>query len=162
MRRPPRKSTLTQQQKNNKRQRATQDQLVLLEIEFNKNPTPTAATRERIASDINMTERSVQIWFQNRYVLPGIVFVSLSLLTQDSRAKIKMLAKKSIETGEGCDSIPESMRHYLAMQFDPNKPGARDPFGRTGAYGPPSMYANETNPSGKVGMLMALSDPTTR
>lgn len=65
-RRPPRKSTLTQQQKNNKRQRATQDQLVLLEVEFNKNPTPTAATRERIASDINMTERSVQIWFQNR------------------------------------------------------------------------------------------------
>ncbi|KAI2694576.1 transcriptional regulator family: Homeodomain [Penicillium roqueforti] len=131
-RRPPRKSTLTQQQKNNKRQRATQDQLVLLEIEFNKNPTPTAATRERIASDINMTERSVQIWFQNR------------------RAKIKMLAKKSIETGEGCDSIPESMRHYLAMQFDPNKAGARDPFGRVGAYGQPSMYANETSPSGKV------------
>ena len=90
------------------------------------------------------------------------MFVFLFLLTQDSRAKIKMLAKKSIETGEGCDSIPESMRHYLAMQFDPNKPGARDPFGRTGAYGPPSMYANETNPSGKVGMLIALSDPITR
>jgi len=67
VRRPPRKSTLTQQQKNQKRQRATQEQLVLLEVEFNKNPTPTAATRERIASEINMTERSVQIWFQNRY-----------------------------------------------------------------------------------------------
>lgn len=67
-RRPPRKSTLTQQQRNNKRQRATQDQLVTLEVEFNKNPTPTAATRERIAADINMTERSVQIWFQNRWV----------------------------------------------------------------------------------------------
>lgn len=65
-RRPPRKSTLTQQQKNHKRQRATQDQLVTLEVEFNKNPTPTAATRERIADEINMTERSVQIWFQNR------------------------------------------------------------------------------------------------
>ncbi|KAF3389486.1 Homeobox protein HOY1 [Penicillium rolfsii] len=131
-RRPPRKSTLTQQQKNNKRQRATQDQLVTLEVEFNKNPTPTAATRERIAADINMTERSVQIWFQNR------------------RAKIKMLAKKSIETGEGCDSIPESMRHYLAMQFDPSKPGTRDPFGRAPGYGTPGMYANEANPSGKV------------
>lgn len=67
-RRPPRKSTLTQQQKNQKRQRATQDQLVTLEVEFNKNPTPTAAVRERIAQDINMTERSVQIWFQNRSV----------------------------------------------------------------------------------------------
>jgi hypothetical protein len=67
-RRPPRKSTLTQQQKNQKRQRATQDQLVTLEVEFNKNPTPTAMVRERIASEINMTERSVQIWFQNRSV----------------------------------------------------------------------------------------------
>lgn len=42
----------------------------MLEVEFNKNPTPTAATRERIANDINMTERSVQIWFQNRYDEP--------------------------------------------------------------------------------------------
>lgn len=65
-RRPPRKSTLTQQQKNQKRQRATQDQLTTLEMEFNKNPTPTAQVRERIAEEINMTERSVQIWFQNR------------------------------------------------------------------------------------------------
>lgn len=67
-RRPPRKSTLTQQQKNQKRQRATQDQLTTLELEFNKNPTTTATVRERIAEEINMTERSVQIWFQNRYV----------------------------------------------------------------------------------------------
>jgi len=65
-RRPPRKSTLTQQQKNQKRQRATQDQLVTLEQEFARNATPTAATRERIANEISMTERSVQIWFQNR------------------------------------------------------------------------------------------------
>jgi len=65
-RRPPRKSTLTQQQKNQKRQRATQDQLATLEMEFNKNPTPTGPVRDRIAEEINMTERSVQIWFQNR------------------------------------------------------------------------------------------------
>lgn len=65
-RRPPRKSTLTQQQKNQKRQRATQDQLATLEVEFNKNPTPALPVRERIAQDISMTERSVQIWFQNR------------------------------------------------------------------------------------------------
>ena len=58
---------MTQQQKNQKRQRATQDQLSTLEMEFNKNPTPTANVRERIAEEINMTERSVQIWFQNRY-----------------------------------------------------------------------------------------------
>ncbi|CRG83117.1 hypothetical protein PISL3812_00465 [Talaromyces islandicus] len=133
-RRPQRKSTLTQQQKNQKRQRATQDQLVTLELEFNKNPTPTAAVRERIAQEINMTERSVQIWFQNR------------------RAKIKMIAKKSIETGEDCDTIPDSMRHYLAMQFDLHKPGARDLFGRAsgmGGFGS-NGFAGEAGPSGKV------------
>ena len=78
-RRPPRKSTLTQQQKNQKRQRATQDQLSLLEVEFNKSPTPTQQVREQIAQQINMTERSVQIWFQNRLVLQCSHLVDVSL-----------------------------------------------------------------------------------
>ncbi|KAK2799528.1 hypothetical protein FQN51_006842 [Onygenales sp. PD_10] len=130
-RRPPRKSTLTQQQKNQKRQRATQDQLVTLEMEFNKNPTPTAAVRERIADEINMTERSVQIWFQNR------------------RAKIKMIAKKGIETGEDCDAIPESMRQYLALHFDPSKAHARNLFNRGPGYGPNDSM-NEPASSGKI------------
>ncbi|KAK9321230.1 hypothetical protein V1517DRAFT_327114 [Lipomyces orientalis] len=93
-----RKSTLTQQQKNNKRQRATTEQLAILETEFGINPAPNGKTRLRIAEQINMTERSVQIWFQNR------------------RAKIKLLAKKSIETGGDTDLIPDSMKHYLAVQ----------------------------------------------
>lgn len=99
-----------------------------------------------------MTERSVQIWFQNRLVEDGSGLFLIVCTNRDyRRAKIKMLAKKSIETGEGCDSIPESMRQYLAMQFDPSKAGARDPFGRTGAYGASGAYPNESAPSGKVG-----------
>ncbi|KAG8530336.1 uncharacterized protein KY384_004838 [Bacidia gigantensis] len=136
-RRPPRKSTLTQQQKNQKRQRATQDQLITLEVEFNKNPTPTATVRERIASEISMTERSVQIWFQNR------------------RAKIKLLAKKSIETGEDCDAIPESMRQYLANQaLESGKPLTRDFLGRStnqmSTYGGGGMYFGDPSTSGKI------------
>ncbi|KAF2466058.1 homeo protein [Lindgomyces ingoldianus] len=135
-RRPPRKSTLTQQQKNQKRQRATQDQLVTLEVEFNKNPTPTAAVRERIANEINMTERSVQIWFQNR------------------RAKIKNIAKKSIENGDDCNDIPESMRRYLALQaMESGKSLGRDFLGRNGgsmaAYGS-GMLLNTDTSSSKV------------
>ncbi|PBP27982.1 putative homeobox protein HOY1 [Diplocarpon rosae] len=135
-RRPPRKSTLTQQQKNQKRQRATQDQLVTLEMEFNKNPTPTATVRERIAEDINMTERSVQIWFQNR------------------RAKIKLMAKKSIETGEDCDAIPESMRQYLAIQaMEPGKSMGGNFLGRSGLTpygGAGMMMEGDQGPQGKV------------
>jgi hypothetical protein len=134
-RRPPRKSTLTQQQKNQKRQRATQDQLTTLELEFSKNPTPTANVREKIAEEINMTERSVQIWFQNR------------------RAKIKLLAKKSIETGEDIDSIPESMRAYLAMQAMESGKGLGGAFlGRTGLvpYGSSMMLGGDQGGQGKV------------
>ncbi|KAJ3473450.1 hypothetical protein NLG97_g10301 [Lecanicillium saksenae] len=133
--RPPRKSTLTQQQKNQKRQRATQDQLATLEVEFNKNPTPTANVRERIAEEINMTERSVQIWFQNR------------------RAKIKLLAKKSLETGEDIDSIPESMRAYLAMQaMESGKSLGGSYLGRTGLvpFGHGNMLLGEQAGPGKV------------
>ncbi|KAK4951101.1 hypothetical protein LTR66_013896 [Elasticomyces elasticus] len=136
-RRPPRKSTLTQQQKNQKRQRATQDQLLTLEVEFNKNPTPTAAVREKIAQEINMTERSVQIWFQNR------------------RAKIKNIAKKSIESGEDCDIIPDSMRRYLAMQaLESGKGGLGALMGRNGGfatYGGGALCLNADSTSGKVG-----------
>ncbi|KAF8243261.1 hypothetical protein K440DRAFT_562265 [Wilcoxina mikolae CBS 423.85] len=133
-RRPPRKSTLTQQQKNQKRQRATQEQLITLEAEFNKNPTPTAVVRERIAQEINMTERSVQIWFQNR------------------RAKIKTLAKKSIETGEDCDAIPECMRQYLALQaMESGKGFAYMDRSRMSAYGNGNMLMpQETQPQGKI------------
>ncbi|KAF2646405.1 homeo protein [Massarina eburnea CBS 473.64] len=135
-RRPPRKSTLTQQQKNQKRQRATQDQLVTLEVEFNKNPTPTAATRERIASEINMTERSVQIWFQNR------------------RAKIKNIAKKSIENGDDCNDIPESMRRYLALQaMESGKSMGTSFLGRAGGAMAPygsGMLLNTDTSSSKV------------
>lgn len=61
-----RKSTLTQQQKNKKRQRATPQQLSVLRSEFIINSTPNAKTREEIGKKIDMTERSVQIWFQNK------------------------------------------------------------------------------------------------
>ena len=136
-RRPPRKSTLTQQQKNQKRQRATQDQLLTLEIEFEKNPTPTAVVRERIANDINMTERSVQIWFQNR------------------RAKIKNLVKKSIENGEDSNEIPESMRRYLAMQaMESGKPLGREMIGRGYGFSGSGMLMNAETNSSKVGKFI--------
>ena len=153
-RRPPRKSTLTQQQKNQKRQRATQDQLVTLEMEFNKNPTPTATVRERIAEDINMTERSVQIWFQNRSVSCECAIKQTRLTRNIRRAKIKLMAKKSIETGEGCD-IPESMRQYLAIQeMESGKSLGGNFFGRSNMvpYGSGSLFMGADNGTqGKVG-----------
>ena len=62
---------ITQQQINKKRQRASPEQLIVLEDEFTSNPSPNAKMRELISKQIDMTERSVQIWFQNRYGCPA-------------------------------------------------------------------------------------------
>lgn len=68
-----------------------------------------------------------------------------------------MLAKKSIETGEDCDSIPESMRQLLALQaMESGKPFPRQLLGRPGGpvapYGSGNMMmAGDPNGTGKVG-----------
>lgn len=82
----------------------------------------------------------------------------------DRRAKIKLLAKKSIETGEDCDAIPDSMRQYLALQAtESGKPFVRDFFGRSngmGSYGNGGMVMSaESNGPRKVGKQSALSNP---
>ena len=86
-----------------------------------------------------------------------------TLLTHEPRrAKIKLLAKKSIETGEDCDSIPESMRAYLAIQeFQNGKPNARDFYGSLGrapgtmnAHGGGMLMNADSSSPGKVGRLI--------
>ena len=72
------------------------------------------------------------------------------------RAKIKLLAKKSIETGEDCDAIPESMRQYLAIQaMESGKSLGGNFLGRSGLmpYGSGSlMMGGDQGAQGKVGM----------
>ena len=74
------------------------------------------------------------------------------------RAKIKMLAKKSIDGSEDIDGIPESMRQLLAMQaMEAGRPFPRQLMGRPGGpmaqYGSGGMLMNgDPNASGKVGM----------
>lgn len=59
--------------------------------------------------------------------------LSINLANICRRAKIKLLAKKSLETGEDIDSIPESMRAYLAMQAMESGKGLGGSYlGRTG------------------------------
>jgi hypothetical protein len=61
----PKKNALTQQDRNKKRTRATPQQLEVLRRAFETNTQPTLQQREDIGQQIDMTPRSVQIWFQN-------------------------------------------------------------------------------------------------
>ncbi|KAJ1923270.1 hypothetical protein IWQ60_005992 [Tieghemiomyces parasiticus] len=48
------------------RQRTTRKQFKLLEDVFIKDPKPSAAIRRELGERLDMTARSVQVWFQNR------------------------------------------------------------------------------------------------
>lgn len=60
-----------------KRTRATAEQLSVLEETFAVNVSPNSKLRKQLAEKLGMTERSIQIWFQNR------------------RAKVKHIQKKA-------------------------------------------------------------------
>ncbi|OZJ03465.1 hypothetical protein BZG36_02725 [Bifiguratus adelaidae] len=49
-----------------KRTRANPEQLAVLENTFAENSSPTSRMREHLAAQLGMSERSIQIWFQNR------------------------------------------------------------------------------------------------
>jgi len=51
---------------NRRRSRATPEQLAILEATFEKNTSPNSKLREVLAEKVHMSERSIQIWFQNR------------------------------------------------------------------------------------------------
>ncbi|KAJ3151552.1 hypothetical protein HDU89_001995 [Geranomyces variabilis] len=65
--------------KAKKRARATPEQLAILEETFLTNTSPNAKLREILAGKVHMTERSIQIWFQNR------------------RAKVKLMQKRAAQ-----------------------------------------------------------------
>ena len=79
----------------------------------------------------------------------------VSTLTCSRRAKIKNIAKKSIEDGGDCNDIPESMRRYLALQaMDQGKSIGANFLGRAGGSMAPygsGMLLNTDTSSSKVG-----------
>ncbi|TPX59115.1 hypothetical protein SpCBS45565_g07813 [Spizellomyces sp. 'palustris'] len=104
-----------------KRSRATPEQLAILEETFLTNTSPNAKLREILATKVNMTERSIQIWFQNR------------------RAKVKLMQKRAAQ--QAAQEQAMRTQTYLAAAY-----GMRPPFYPTfsmpyGAYGqmPPKM-----------------------
>lgn len=77
-----------------KRTRATPEQLAVLEETFVSNTSPNSKVREQLAEKLNMSERSIQIWFQNR------------------RAKVKTIQKRAHQLQE------EAMKaQFLATGF---------------------------------------------
>lgn len=50
------------------RRKTSPEQLKVLEHWFNVNPKPDNHLREWLATELGMTKRNIQVWFQNRYL----------------------------------------------------------------------------------------------
>ncbi|KAG2182642.1 hypothetical protein INT44_005621, partial [Umbelopsis vinacea] len=126
-----------------KRTRTTLNQLRVLEETFTERPSPDSKLRKQLSDDLGMSERSIQIWFQNR------------------RAKVKLLKKRAKMKEEqqvsakkaSCSLPPSSKRPVDKPMAQPNNVqpprsvAARVPFHRAWSYDmakdmpPPVVYS---------------------
>jgi hypothetical protein len=80
-----------------KRTRASTEQLLVLESVFERNVSPNTKLRKKLAEQLQMRERSIQIWFQNR------------------RAKVKHMQRKAQIQMEHA-AIQAQLQHYHEQQ----------------------------------------------
>ncbi|ORZ09186.1 hypothetical protein BCR42DRAFT_455117 [Absidia repens] len=81
-----------------KRTRATAEQLSVLEDTFAANVSPNSKLRKELSERLQMSERSIQIWFQNR------------------RAKVKHMQKRAQMQMQQA-SIRAQLYHYHQQQY---------------------------------------------
>ncbi|KAI9026660.1 hypothetical protein CLU79DRAFT_59466 [Phycomyces nitens] len=81
-----------------KRTRASAEQLAVLEDTFAVNVSPNSKLRKQLAERLQMSERSIQIWFQNR------------------RAKVKHMQKRAQMQMQQA-SIRAQLYHYQQQQY---------------------------------------------
>lgn len=104
----------------NKRARATPEQIAYLEASFNNNPMPNCKIREVIAQRIGMSERSIQIWFQNRRAKVKLAQRKAHIALQEEALRQHYLAARG---GQGFPDMP-----YLKQPAIPGVPGVPSPF----------------------------------
>ncbi|ODV96753.1 hypothetical protein PACTADRAFT_1338 [Pachysolen tannophilus NRRL Y-2460] len=88
-----------------KRRRTSPNELSVLQQEFEIGHTPNRARRQVIASKVNMTEKAVQIWFQNKR--------QAIRKQKSSQTSTIMLPEKSELLGNSSDSTSPISSHSL-------------------------------------------------
>ncbi|KAI8916577.1 hypothetical protein DFJ77DRAFT_418827, partial [Powellomyces hirtus] len=109
-----------------KRARATPEQLAILEETFLTQTSPNAKLREILASKVNMTERSIQIWFQNR------------------RAKVKLMQKRAAQ--HAAQEQAHRAQSYLAATYGMHG-GYYNPYGTGFPFSPYGQQAIQPRPA---------------
>ncbi|ORX62361.1 homeobox-domain-containing protein [Hesseltinella vesiculosa] len=109
-----------------KRTRATPEQLAVLEDTFAANVSPNSKLRKQLSERLQMSERSIQIWFQNR------------------RAKVKHMQKRAQMQMQQA-SIRAQLYHYHQQQYG-MQPPPPPPYGTPPIMPLPPQSASPSTP----------------
>ncbi|KAI7870368.1 homeobox domain-containing protein [Spinellus fusiger] len=107
-----------------KRTRVTPSQLRILEDVFAASATPGSKMRKQLATQLDMSERSIQIWFQNR------------------RAKVKTLQKRALLREE--HDATRAYGYSSAFPFGFQRPHPKMPIPRAWSTDGPSLQSLPT------------------
>jgi hypothetical protein len=125
-----------------KRTRANQEQLAVLEEVFANNTSPNSKFREALAAKLGMSERSIQIWFQNRRAKSKLLQRRRSQMHEDAMRAQSMYGMMSQGVALGSGMYP------IMMMAD------------MGLKGPMMMRHSISGPSADLGQLGRSTDGT--
>jgi hypothetical protein len=120
-----------------KRTRATADQLSVLEDTFAVNVSPNSKLRKQLAEQLQMSERSIQIWFQNR------------------RAKVKHMQKRA-QMQMHQASIRAQLYQYHQQQQQQQPYGHHQPLLPMQPYQHPYYYNRLAGPPARAQSVDAV------
>ncbi|KAI8339015.1 homeobox domain-containing protein [Chlamydoabsidia padenii] len=100
-----------------KRTRVTPTQLAILEDTFSVSATPDSKMRKHLAQKLQMPERSIQIWFQNRRAKVKMLQRRALLREEQDMARAKLYAEAAAAAANGVDT---SLQHTGAILSIPS------------------------------------------
>jgi hypothetical protein len=100
-----------------KRTRVTPSQLTVLEETFNVSATPDSKMRKQLAFKLQMPERSIQIWFQNRRAKVKMLQRRVLLRQEQEAARARLCAEATSQHGYPYWHPQLQQQQQLQMQY---------------------------------------------
>lgn len=100
------------------RRRTTKAQYKILEANYSENPKPNSSTRRKLAMQLEMTTRGVQVWFQNRRA-------KSKLMKRQANSK-PQLKRPSLDMSRRASSV--STVSSWSTSFDEQEHGGDDQY----------------------------------
>ncbi|KAI8387510.1 hypothetical protein BD560DRAFT_430695 [Blakeslea trispora] len=127
-------SSQTHLDDSKKRTRVTPSQLSVLEQTFSVSATPDSKMRKQLAFKLQMPERSIQIWFQNRRAKVKMLQRRVLIRQEQEVARARLCAEA---TGYSPSSSASSSYWYLQQQQQQQQQFARQMFPQSNISKPP-------------------------